>query len=242
MGACVFTSEWHARIAVDRAHAVPIYHQLFLLLREEIVSGARPRGSRLPTEEQLAQRFTVSRVTARRALDQLAEAGLVERRRRVGTRVIFRPQPEPFHADFASAIEALLAPAEPDGLALVDTEQVSVDPPVDALMGLVRGTPVLRTRQARVMEGERVGQILRYCCDHAPAAASARHRQTVGASLADAALAAFLPIQIGAPVLRVTRLIHDEGGAPFEYLIGQFRADRCHLRLDPACAGTIAAD
>ena len=62
--------------AVDRMQAAPLYHQIFLQLREEITSGERPLGSRMPTEQELVEQFSVSRITARRALDELAEQGL----------------------------------------------------------------------------------------------------------------------------------------------------------------------
>src|SRR5258706_15719156 len=44
-------------------------------LEAEIGRGRRPVGSRLPPERALAEHFGVSRVTLRRALDELARAG-----------------------------------------------------------------------------------------------------------------------------------------------------------------------
>ena len=49
-------------------------------LAHEIERGRRPVGSRLPPERALAEHFGVSRVTLRRALDELARAGMVVRR------------------------------------------------------------------------------------------------------------------------------------------------------------------
>src|SRR3546814_14873050 len=64
---------------VDRLQPVPLYHQIFLQLRGEIATGERAVGSRLPTEQELSESFVVSRITARRSLDELAQAGLVAR-------------------------------------------------------------------------------------------------------------------------------------------------------------------
>ncbi|MBX3478468.1 MAG: GntR family transcriptional regulator [Brevundimonas sp.] len=66
----------------------PRYRQLADILRGEIVSGRYPVGSQLPPEFELCQLYDVSRHTARDALRLLFEAGLVERRRGVGTTVI----------------------------------------------------------------------------------------------------------------------------------------------------------
>jgi GntR family transcriptional regulator len=52
-------------------------------LRGEIADGTYPPGSRLPTEAQLIDTYGVARGTVRDALQQLEDAGLVERR--VGT-------------------------------------------------------------------------------------------------------------------------------------------------------------
>lgn len=52
-----------------------------------------PAGSLLPAESELAERFQVSRMTARQALQNLAAEGLIERRRGAGTFVA----PTPLH-------------------------------------------------------------------------------------------------------------------------------------------------
>jgi len=56
-------------------------------LRSEILGGVFPPGERL-IEEQLTQRFRISRAPLREALRQLAEQGLVEHVPRRGVRVV----------------------------------------------------------------------------------------------------------------------------------------------------------
>lgn len=63
-------------------------------LHLEIMQGAWRVGARLPTEAELAQRFDVNRHTVRRALQALAEEGLVQARRGAG--VFVRPVPVPY--------------------------------------------------------------------------------------------------------------------------------------------------
>ena len=57
----------------------PLYHQIFLILRQQILDGVHAVGERLPTEQEITKRYGVSRITAKRALDELASAGYVER-------------------------------------------------------------------------------------------------------------------------------------------------------------------
>ena len=57
----------------------PLYFQLFSSLKSMILEGVLGYGEQVPTEEQLASLFSVSRITSKRALDELASEGLVER-------------------------------------------------------------------------------------------------------------------------------------------------------------------
>jgi len=61
--------------------------RMISLLRAEIVSGALPRGARLPPERELAQRFGVSGPTVREAIRGLSALGLVEVRHGSGAYV-----------------------------------------------------------------------------------------------------------------------------------------------------------
>lgn len=70
---------------------VPLHRQLYLVLHDEIARGALGPGDALPTEQSLCEQFGVSRITVRRALADLAEAGLIERRHGVGSFVTERP-------------------------------------------------------------------------------------------------------------------------------------------------------
>ena len=71
---------------------VPLHRQLFLVLHDEIASGALAPGDALPTEQTLCDQFGVSRITVRRALADLADAGLIERRQGVGSFVRDQPR------------------------------------------------------------------------------------------------------------------------------------------------------
>ena len=63
------------------------YEQIVDWVNTEIQDGTLVRGDRLPSENELMERFGVSRQTVRRALEELAENGLVEGRRGSGTYV-----------------------------------------------------------------------------------------------------------------------------------------------------------
>ena len=67
------------------------YEQIADYLRS-LVNEADP-GDRLPSESELCERFGVSRMTARQAMQLVANTGLIERRRGAGTFVGAHPVP-----------------------------------------------------------------------------------------------------------------------------------------------------
>src|SRR4029079_3475175 len=70
--------------------AVPLHLQVFIQLRDAIFRGDLSEGTRMPGDVALGEHFNVSRITIRRALDELAARGLVERVQGRGTTVRHR--------------------------------------------------------------------------------------------------------------------------------------------------------
>jgi GntR family histidine utilization transcriptional repressor len=65
----------------------PLYRQIERAVRAEILSGRWPAGHRIPSEHSLMDAFSTTRATVSKALSKLTEAGMLERRRKQGTRV-----------------------------------------------------------------------------------------------------------------------------------------------------------
>ena len=70
---------------------VPLYHQVYLHLVDALARGEWKRGDQIPTERELAASFGCSLITVRRALDELAREGRLERTRCRGTFVTEPP-------------------------------------------------------------------------------------------------------------------------------------------------------
>jgi GntR family transcriptional regulator len=83
--------------------------RVYLLLRDEMASGALADGAAIPAEQKLAEMHGVSRVTVRRALDALAADGLIEKRAGAGSFVRPRAQSAaPITGDMASLMSQLV--------------------------------------------------------------------------------------------------------------------------------------
>ena len=74
-----------AGLELDRASAVPLYRQLYLQLRKQILGGRLPGGTRLPSTRTLCQELELSRITILNAFDQLIAEGFLESRTGAGT-------------------------------------------------------------------------------------------------------------------------------------------------------------
>jgi len=62
-----------------------LYRQIRLDIERQILTGVWPPGHRIPFEHELMVRYGCSRMTVNKALSELAQADLIERRRRAGT-------------------------------------------------------------------------------------------------------------------------------------------------------------
>jgi DNA-binding transcriptional regulator YhcF (GntR family) len=76
---------------LDKQHSVPIYIQLKQLLRRQIEHGVYLPHQKLPSERDLSQRYNLSRMTARRALQELISEGLAYTQLGKGTFVANKP-------------------------------------------------------------------------------------------------------------------------------------------------------
>lgn len=242
-----------AETVLARAGAIPLYHQLFLSLRDEIISGKRTVGSLVPTEHQLSERYGVSRITARRALDELANEGFVERRRRTGTRVIFQPAMKPIEASIEQTVEALLSFGKGTTVRVLEIGEVAASPEIAQSLHLATGASVIRAVRLRTLEGEPLGRIISHIpstvargqIDRAALQSKAilavirnlghmivGGHQSVSALSADPDLAAMLNIEPRAAILQVERVVTGQGGAPILHTIASYRADRYRISLD----------
>jgi GntR family transcriptional regulator len=75
-------------ITLDRNSPVPLYYQLAQFIEHAINTGDLAPGDRLENELSLTSRLGLSRPTARQAIQELVNKGLLVRKRGVGTQVV----------------------------------------------------------------------------------------------------------------------------------------------------------
>lgn len=237
---------------IQRDAAIPLYHQIFLALRDDIYGGVLPYGASVPTEHELAARFGVSRITARRSLQELASANLVERKRRVGTRVSHKPRHEAIEVTPEDAVDSLIAFGRDTKVDLLDYAIEAATADVAASLEIGQGEPVIRAVRLRLLGGEVIGLVE----SHVPqefGKSLTRQRlrttpllellraagyeigdgqQLISAIAAGPALAAQLRVEPRAPIIRIERTIRAQGSRCIARTAACYRGDRYRLALD----------
>lgn len=134
----------------------PLYHKLYSLLKEQIVDGTISYGAQLPTEHELGEAFGLSRITVKRAMDELASEKLVERRRGRGTTVTYKYKPKPVKAPLTGMLESI----ETMGRHTIAKVIHIADrvPPADVRddLGLTEGETACRLVRVRLTEDEKL--------------------------------------------------------------------------------------
>lgn len=125
-------------------------------IRAEVLRRIHARdwapGASIPNEEDLAQEFGCARATVNRALRDLAEAGVLERRRKAGTRVALHPVRK-------ATLDIPVTRLEVEGRGQVYSFQVleqalALPPiPIASRLGLAPGTGLLHLRTLHLADG-----------------------------------------------------------------------------------------
>ena len=239
---------------------LPLRHQLANVLRSQILTGEWAPGSRLPTEDALARRYRVSRLTVRAAKAHLEEEGLIRSVQGSGS---YLAPPEAWRPRAASdpgveSLDDFLAMGRdmlfkirefrmtPNTREVAETLDNAGDRFVFQISGLRfrRGHPISHVVYylpfdlgARIPPEALTGDPFIPQFEKLAGIRVADGRQTIHAGRADAVAAEHLGLRRGAPVLVIETVYFDAGGRPVEFVRTQYREDfRYSVRLRRAAA------
>lgn len=223
---------FHLIVDIDRDSAVPLYQQIADPLEHAIISGEVTPGRLIEDEISMANRLEVSRPTARRALQELVNRGLLTRRRGVGTRVtptqIHRP------LELSSLNDDLVEAGYKPSTRVLSYEIIEAGPEETSMLGVNEGDGVLLSSRLRSVDGQPLAILTNHLpIDVAPRwremqdyglyECFARHnikiasaRQKIGARQATAEEAELLTEEPKAPLLTMARTAYTEDGRIIE--------------------------
>ena len=234
------------RLRADSAN--PLYVQIMEKIQQDILHGTYLPGSRIPTEQELENRYTVSRVTVRRALQELTNAGLLERKQGKGT---FVSQPRIKRKDRAlkGFHEACLEQGMKPSVLKYRIRELTSTPADRERLGLPDETQILEISRLLAADGNAVI----WAVDHFSMAYAWLENAGVRGSLyralqeygvqaeksiydlslhpASEKEAALLQVQEGGMLLRADQVVYDQKGRPLHTSLQLIRGDIFTLRI-----------
>lgn len=231
------------------------YRTLAARIRDAIRNGEYADGRQLPTEEQLAASYSVSRQTVRRAMQDLVSEGIIYRVAGRGTYPVAEQDRYVNHFGSVEELMALSLDTECEVLSplqrKVDVEAASrLRLPTDEIfhVTLVRRHTDVPFCYTSVYLPPRIGTLLTGFGELAAAGRRSRitviglidvrlagsiaaAEQSVSAAGAPAVAARHLGCEAGQPLLRIDRLYLDPEGTPVELAVSYFDPDHYSYRV-----------
>jgi GntR family transcriptional regulator len=233
--------------------SVPLHTQIREIIRRKVLDGSYAPHTQMPSESQMMESYSVSRITIRQALGDLQKEGLIFK---VPGKGSFVAKPKAFQN--LSRLQGFGEAMGPSGYEtysqVLSTRRVAADATVARRLGLAPGKPVFELQRLRYLNREPIS------VDHSyfPLALGERLAQEdlatrdvfvilendfalqlthaevqIEAISADEFLARQLRIDEASPLLRIERLTYaDQQPIDFEYLYYRGDAFQYRLRID----------
>jgi GntR family transcriptional regulator len=222
-----------------------LYSRVETVLASEINHGDLKIGDQLPTEDILIARFEVSRITIRRAIQNLVGRGLVEIRRGKGT-FVAAPKMTQELTELSGFVEDMHALGRKPTARVISKEVVTADTTVASHLALTKGERVVRIRRVRLADGVPISfdetflpleigkKIITNNLRVEPIFSLLERKYDIPlieaeykleAVAAEAEVASALRVKQGSPIFRIERTSYSTGNRPVDYEKLYYRGD-----------------
>lgn len=241
---------------IDKTSPIPVYHQISEYLCHMIEEQRLENGDLIPTERELCELFSVSRMTVRQAIESLVSRGQLVRQKGKGTFVSKPKLSQPLTSLTSFTMDVFQRGMVPSNRVLF-CEAVAAGPVAAQALDMAEDGRIVRLGRIRLANNVAHA----YECSHLPYEKASRIlnmdlacgslyatlRETCGLCLAAAketieVCVAPAPIckVLGLPektlTFHIRRITYDKAGLPVEYVESYYRTDKfqfeVHLSLD----------
>lgn len=237
-----------------KATGTLLHRQLFVVLKQQILRGEFGQNGRLPTQEELCERYGVSRITVRRTLADLQNDGLIRNEQGVGA-FATAPRLAAKKPTTLSFIEGLRQTVEETEVQVLSLGLARCPPGVAEVLALPKDAQALHVIRIRSRKNTPVmlleawlpprfeSIVTQHALTRRPlfnlitgeGKDVGKVIQEVNAEIADPSTAAALKIELHSAVLRIDRLMHNRRQEPVQFLT--IRSSPTHSRLLMEVAG-----
>lgn len=230
---------------------VPRYYQVYTVLAQRVRDGEWGADAPMPTEQEFAATFGVSRVTIRKALNMLQEEGLILRQQGRGTFALPPPK-RPGRANFSGLLENVVDFELRTRVRVLAFERIALSEDAALLLDCAPGAPALRIVRVRsdsqspfsytttyvpepeaglLTEGS-LGNLTVSSALEKAGVQAASAEQRLSATVAGVEVAKHLRIEVGAPLISMVRVMRNEDGRPVEVIQALYRPDKYEYRVN----------
>ena len=236
--------------ALSKNQGVPLYIQIRKSLRQDIVDQVLQPGQKIPSEDELAARFGVSRMTVRQGISDLIDEGLLYRRHGIGT-FVAQPHLERDHTRLTSFIESAREEGMEVSVRVLIADILPARLKVARSLALDEGDLVVRVKTLRHvarcpvtvhdayvpyklfpqllqedLESNQIWDLIESYGFRVK-----RAIQRLEAREADEEIAKLLEVDEGSPILYKERTVFLDDGTPVEFTFCYNRGDRYKLTV-----------
>ena len=230
---------------LDSSNPLPLYFQLQEILRRKILDGEYNPGDLIPTEKELQELYSVSRITVRNAINGLVIDDLLIKKQGRGTIVAYPRMLD----EGSSTLQSFTEKMEQQGLKIsTEVLEVAKIPATERLtehLNIGEGDEIIYSKRLRKVDGEPIALFENYICTITGVSEKddfsgsifnllekkygvriSGSEKVIEAGIARDEDAVWLGISSGDPVLIIRYTTFDADNKRIEYAEGIYRADR----------------
>lgn len=227
---------------------LPLYYQIKHTIKNWIINKKYNPGDKIPSENQLADKFNVTRLTVRQALVQLVQEGFLTRRKGSGTHVTLDEKLiHSFNIEFTGFIDDLFYQVSKSKTKSVEIKRITIPNAMVDKLGLSQADEVVQIKRTRLKNDESFAYTINYLPVEVGEKLNAEDLydkpllqimeqdlgikfteafQTIEASFADQEVSNILEVPAGSPILFVERIMYTKRRKPIEVVQSLYRGDR----------------
>lgn len=233
---------------INKNSPIPIYHQLLEYIKSKISSGEYPADELIPSEREFSEKFQISRMTVRQALNNLVQDGYVYRQKGKGT-FVSRQKVEKKLSRLNSYTEEMIERGLKPSSKLVKFEIKKTNGAEADLLKIGENESIYDIKRIRLADAKPMSiESILVPCEIAPSLnqkvlensfyeyvhtnindSIEFAEQSIQARLANDEEAKLLEIPQNSPVLSIERTTYLRSGKVLEFEITVYRADRYKL-------------
>jgi GntR family transcriptional regulator len=227
-----------------RLEGIPMYVWIREDLRREIRDGIYKRGEKLPSEQELAIKYRVSRMTVRQSIAELIDEGLLFRRHGVGTFVAI-PHLERDHTRLTNFFDAEGGEGSATRASLLAMKVLPAGQKIARALDIAKGDSVIEVKTLRYADDVPITVHDAYIPHKLFSNLQKEHLETqnlwsfferngfrvkraiqkIEARQATKDIANMMKIKEGSPILYKERTVYSENGTPVEFTYCYNRGD-----------------